>query len=117
MAVPYTLLFLPLLGAYMVYSEWARLDSRYPIGAALLLLVATAVTDAAGAVAAADTLAEYVFFLLAAGVVLLLVDHVRSDRAQAQAGSDGRPAPAGPAGHSADERDPVSDQALDRPEQ
>jgi hypothetical protein len=74
---PYVLAFLAVLIAYMVYSEWARLDSRYLVAGALVLLVATAVVDAAGATGTANTLAEFVFFLLAGGVVLLLVDHVR----------------------------------------
>jgi hypothetical protein len=77
---PYTDVFLGLLGAYMIYSAWARLDSRYLIAGALVLLVAAAVVDAAGATGAANTLAVYVFFLLAGGVVLLLVDHVREER-------------------------------------
>jgi len=76
-AVPFVPVFLALLLAYMVYSEWARLDSRYLIAGALALLVVTAIVDAAGATTAANTLAEFVFFLLAGGVVLLLVDHVR----------------------------------------
>ena len=77
MAFPYTGVFLALLLAYMAYSVWARLDARYPIAAALVLLVLTAVVDAVGEVAAANTLAEYVFFLLGSGVVLLLIEHVR----------------------------------------
>ncbi len=80
MTLPYTDLFLGLLAAYMVYSAWARLDSRYLIAGALVLLVAAAVVDAAGATAVANTLAVYVFLLLAGGVVLLLVDHVREER-------------------------------------
>ncbi len=86
---PYVEVFLALLFAYMVYSVWAGLDGRYPIAAALVLLVVTAVTDALGATAAANTLAEYVFFLLGAGVVLLLVEHVREGRSAAR----GAPAP------------------------
>lgn len=77
MAVPYTEVFVGLLLAYMAYSVWARLDGRYPIGAALALLVVTAIVDATGDTAAADTLAEFVFFLLGAGVVLLLIEHLR----------------------------------------
>jgi len=77
MDVPYALVFVGLLLAYMVYSGWARLDARYLLGAALILLVATAVVDAAGDTNAANTLAEFVFFLLAGGVVLLLVEYVR----------------------------------------
>jgi hypothetical protein len=78
MDVPYTEIFVGLLLVYLAYSVWARLDGRYPIGAALALLVVTAVVDAAGNVSAANALAEYVFFLLAGGVVLLLIEHVRA---------------------------------------
>ena len=77
MTFPYTAGFLILLVAYLAYSEWAGLDSRYLIAGALALLVATALVDAAGSTDLANTLAEFVFFLLAGGVVLLLVDHVR----------------------------------------
>jgi hypothetical protein len=115
MELPYALVFLGLLGAYMVYSEWAGLDSRYLVGAALVLLVATAVADATGAVASANTLAEYVFFLLAGGVVLLLVDYLRNDRAPADSG--GPVAPPVPPAETVDERQGTADQTLDRPEQ
>jgi hypothetical protein len=105
---PYTDLFLGLLGAYMVYSEWARLDSRYLIGAALVLLVVAAVVDAAGATGAANTIAIYVFFLLAAGVVLLLVDHLREERnrpaPQAPPSEGGGTGAEDPARHTTDER-------------
>ncbi|MGC2289762.1 MAG: hypothetical protein WA688_07905 [Thermoplasmata archaeon] len=86
MTLPYTDLFLGLLGAYMVYSAWTRLDSRYPIAGALVLLVVAAVVDAAGATGAANAIAVYVFFLLAAGVVLLLVDHLREEPRHAPSG-------------------------------
>lgn len=79
-----TIPFLALLLVYMVYSEWAHLDSRYLVGASLVLLVATAVVDAAGATGQANVLAVYVFYLLAGGVLLLLVDHVREERAEAR---------------------------------
>lgn len=81
MSFPYTEVFLALLVAYMAYSVWSGLDGRYPIAAALLLLVVTAVVDALGNTGAANTLAEFVFFLLGAGVVLLLIEHVREGRA------------------------------------
>lgn len=80
MAFPYEAVFVALLGAYMVFSEWEGLDSRYPIVAGLVLLVAAAIADAAGAASTANTLAVYVFFLLGAGVILLLVDYVRQAR-------------------------------------
>jgi hypothetical protein len=79
-AFPYAEVFLGLLVAYMAYSIWAGLDPRYPIGGALVLLVVTAVVDALGNSDAANTLAEYVFFLLGAGVLLLLFDYVREGR-------------------------------------
>ena len=80
MDFPYTYVFGGLLVAYMVYSQWVGLDSRYPIGAALVLLVGAAVLDASGATGAASTLSVFVFLLLAAGVILLLIDHVRAAR-------------------------------------
>ena len=113
MSFPYAEVFLGLLFAYMLYSVWAGLAARLPIGAALVLLVITAVVDALGDVASANTLAEYVFFLLGAGVVLLLVEHVKERRE--------RPTPspgAGPASDTdpADSTEPHErgpDQALD----
>jgi hypothetical protein len=77
MDVPFASIFVVLLLVYLGYSVWARLDGRYPIGAALALLVVTAIVDAAGQTDLANTLAEYVFFLLAGGVVLLLIEHLR----------------------------------------
>lgn len=100
MGFPYTVVFLALLLAYLIYSAWTRLDPRYPVAAALVLLGATAVVDAIGAVAAANLLAEYVFFLLGGGVLLLLVEHVRSRDRPVAAPSGGSP----PAGEAADER-------------
>jgi len=116
MSIPYPLLFLALLLMYMVYSEWAGLDSRYPVAAALGLLVVTAVVDALGNVPAANALAEYVFLLLAGGVVLLLVDHLRAGR---KAGSDPEPpsVATGPPGEATHERHGSADQVLHRPQQ
>jgi len=106
--LPYTDLFIALLGAYMLYSIWERLDSRYPIAGALGLLVVAAVVDAAGATGAANTLAVFVFLLLAGGVVLLLVDHVREGRPTPRSGpphSEGRgDGTEDPAAQSTDER-------------
>lgn len=117
-AFPFVPVFLVLFLAYMVYSEWARLDSRYPIAAALGLLVVTAVVDASGAVGVANTLAEFVFFLLAGGVVLLLVDHVREGRATPTTADDSglRPRPT-EAADPAKEREGPPHETLDRPEQ
>jgi len=86
---PFAEVFLALLVAYMAYSVWTGLDARYPIAAALLLLVVTAVVDALGDTDAANTLAEFVFFLLGAGVLLLLIDHVRESRVPPRAEAAG----------------------------
>ena len=118
MTFPFVLVFLALLVAYMVYSQWAGLDSRYLVAGALVLLVATAVVDAAGEPSAADTLAEFVFFLLAGGVVLLLVDHVRGrdrDDAGPRESSTLR-ARESDASDAAKERQTPPDQSLDDPE-
>lgn len=108
MTLPYPDIFIGLLGAYMIYSAWARLDSRYLIGAALVLLVAAAVVDAGGATGAANTLAVYVFFLLAGGVVLLLIDHVREQRPaparESPPSEGGGPGTQNPSSHTTDER-------------
>ena len=77
MADLYTEIFLGLLAVYVVYSVVTKLDGRLPIAAALALLVVAAVLDATGASGTANTLASYVFFLLVAGVFLLLVEYVR----------------------------------------
>jgi hypothetical protein len=115
---PFTEVFLALLVAYMAYSVWAGLDARYPIAAALLLLVVTAVVDALGNTGTANTLAEFVFFLLGAGVLLLLIDHVRESRAAPQAEPTGLASPApGEATQPADERERPSQHPLDRLEQ
>lgn len=105
MDVPYTTVFLGLLIAYLAYSVWARLDGRYPIAAALALLVATAVVDAAGDTNAANSLAEFVFFLLAGGVVLLLIEHVRGRSTPGGPVPSISRAPQGPATEATEERE------------
>lgn len=119
MSFPYTEVFLGLLLAYMVYSVWVGLDARYPIAAALVLLVATAVVDALGNVASANTLAEFVFFLLGAGVVLLLIEHVREGRraegATGRSGSGSTAETVPPNSSHPDERE--AEQSLDGVEQ
>lgn len=117
MADPYTLAFLGLLGAYGVYSVWAKLDPRYPVAGGLALLVVSAVVDAAGASPTANTLATYVFYLLGAGVLLLLVDHARTARRDASSApaSGGKAAAEGR--DTADERDRSAKDPLDHLEQ
>ncbi len=80
MAFPYLDLVPLLILAYVVYLGVTRKDGRYPIGLALVLLVIAAIVDAAGDPSGANTLATFVFYLLAGGVLLLLVEHVREAR-------------------------------------
>ncbi len=80
MTFPYLLLFGILLLVYLGYSFWQRLDPRYPVGAALVLLEVTAFTEAFGASPQADTLAEFVFLLLVGGAILILLDRFRARR-------------------------------------
>ena len=118
MAFPFVEVFLGLLLAYMVYSVWAQLDARLPIGAALVLLVVTAVVDALGATSSANTLAEFVFFLLGAGVLLLLVEHVREGRRAPAAAPDRSVGPTEPVTtEPTNEVERSPDQALDGLEQ
>jgi hypothetical protein len=105
-SVLYPLLFVVLFLGYLVYSSWARLDARYPIVAALALLLVAAVVEAAGEPASANAFAEYVFILLAGGIALLLVDYARNARANGSSG--GRPSDH-PAAETADERKRTAD--------
>ena len=111
---PYVEVFLGLLGVYMAYSVWARLDARYPIVAALVLLVATAVVDALGNTTTANTLAEYVFFLLGAGVVLLLIDQIRTSRSPRAPLSPSVRSTAGQPAQPAEPGKGTTDDSLDR---
>lgn len=74
------MLFATLLGAYLVTSAWAGLDPKYPIALAALLLIWIAAAEATGNVAVALTLAEFVGLLLAGGILLMVVSHVRKTR-------------------------------------
>jgi len=114
MNIPYTPIFVGLLVAYLAYSVWARLDGRYPIGAALALLVITAIVDAAGDVNAANTLAEFVFFLLAGGVVLLLIEHVRGRPESVDEAVSGNVGAQSPPAQPTEERKGPPKEALDR---
>jgi hypothetical protein len=117
MSFPFVPVFLALFLAYLVYSVWADVDPRYPIVAALVLLVATAVVDVVGDLATANTLAEYVFFLLAGGVALLVVEHFRANRRAGTSVDALRVASQGEATEPPQERQGTSGEPLDRVEQ
>lgn len=109
MALPWDELILPLIVAYLAYIVWTRQDGRYPIVLALILLLASAVADAAGDLSAANTLAVFVFYFLVGGVVVLLIEHLREGRrvpATARVprdGSDPENSPPGLGGDAPDE--------------
>lgn len=88
--------FAALLLLYMAYSQWARLDPRWPIGGGLVLLAFAGLADAGGAHDLANTIAVYTFLLLGAGIVLLLADYVREQRTLRRRSAEG--------GEPADER-------------
>ena len=117
MADTFTLVFLGLLGVYGVYSVWAKLDPRYPVAGGLALLVVSALVDASGATATANTLATYVFYLLGAGVLLLLIDHGRTARREAASATPVGEKPSAEGGDPADERDGSVKDPLDHFEQ
>jgi hypothetical protein len=111
----YILAFVGLLAAYVAYSLWARLDPRWPIGAALVLLLVAAIVDAAQQVGAANVLAEFVVFLLGAGVLLLLLEHARDARHPDRA--SGSPARDPEATDPPQQGDRPAEEPLDRPEE
>jgi hypothetical protein len=78
--VPFLAIFVGLLVAYLAASARSGLDSRYPILMAVVVLLAAAILAVAGYRASANTLAEYVFLLLAGGIALLAFDDVRPRR-------------------------------------
>ncbi len=96
-------LWLVIVSAYAGYSLWARLDPRYLLGAALLMVIAAAVLEALGDVAAANALAVDTFFAFLAGLVVLVLDRAISERRATR--NLGRAAgPAEPAGEPTDPR-------------
>jgi hypothetical protein len=79
-SVPFIEIFLVLFGAYLFFSEWIGLDSRYPILLAIVLLAAAALSDALGDLALATVSTEYALLVLTGGLFLLIVAHFREDR-------------------------------------
>lgn len=78
MTIPYQDVFLVLLVGYCGYSLWAGLSPRYPLFAALLLLLAAAGTNWAGATEASNNLGLDAIFVLAAAVGLTSLEIVRA---------------------------------------
>jgi hypothetical protein len=76
--VPYLTIFLGLYFAYLTFSVWAQLDSRYPVILALLVLVAAALAAAVREPVTANTFATYALFLLVGGVALMIVERART---------------------------------------
>lgn len=107
--------FLVLLLVYMVYSQWARLDSRLPIVGGIALILIAAVLDADQLLAAAQVLALYGLFLLGGGTVLILVDHGRA--AWGKGAGDSAGGAHEPAADPPDQGNPAPEQPFHRLEQ
>jgi hypothetical protein len=73
----YLILFILVVAAYVIYSAWARLDSRYLLLAVVVIPVVAAVEYGLGRTAEANTLADYFFIVLAGFIGLLVIDDVR----------------------------------------
>lgn len=86
MALPDYVVFIVVLSAYIWWSERAGLDSRYPFFMAIGLLVAGVLTEMSRDYAAALVLSEFVFFLIAGGIVTLIIDHLREALGAARLG-------------------------------
>ena len=67
-----------------------RWEPRVPIGIALALLIVTAITQAVGSEAIAERLAEYAFYSLVSGVVLVLIRQARHGPEEDQGEEDGK---------------------------
>lgn len=67
-----------ILLAYIPISLKLKLDERYPIAIALLLLILCAITLAQGFEDYANMIAVYTYYFLVIGVILLFIGHVRS---------------------------------------
>lgn len=80
MTLSFLLIFVLLLPVYLVSAEWAKLDSRYPLAMAVLLLGAALVIASAGNLKVASALTPYVFYLLAGGAVAVGISQLRPSR-------------------------------------
>jgi len=70
-------IFAVLLGAFLAYSWWARVDPRYPMLGALGGFGVAIVAENFGYRDAANTLALFVFLTAAGGVALMLLTSFR----------------------------------------
>ena len=68
--------FVCLVGAYLVSSAWAGLDSRYPVLMAVGLLICGSLLTYEGNSGLGNEMALFSFFLLFGGVVLLSLDRL-----------------------------------------
>jgi hypothetical protein len=98
----YVLAFVGLLAAYLAYAAYARLDPRWPILGAFVLLVAGAALDASGNPNGAELLGVDAFLALLGGLVAM---------ALTAPGGPGRLA--APGAEPVDEREPEADPPLD----
>jgi hypothetical protein len=65
------------IAIYIIVMAYLRLEPRVTIVVAFALLIASAITMLLGMDDLSEQLAIYTFYLLVAGVVLLLIHHIR----------------------------------------
>ena len=73
------IIILVIIAFYTIVFVYFRLEHRVTILAALALLVATAITSMLEMQELAKQLANYAFYFLIAGVVLLFIRYIRED--------------------------------------
>jgi hypothetical protein len=66
--------------AYIPISLKLKLDSRYPIGLAIVLLLSCAVELASGFENYANRLATYAYYFLVVGVALMFIEYLREPK-------------------------------------
>lgn len=66
---------------YIPISLKFKLDPRYPVGSAIVVLVLCTVSLAQGFENYANRMAIYAYYFLVIGVILLLIDYIRSPEA------------------------------------
>ena len=76
----YTVIFVVLLAVYDVYAFWARIDPRYPVFGALVLILLGAAASELRDPGTGEVLGIFGFLMLLAGAALLLFAPLRRPR-------------------------------------
>lgn len=76
----YLFVFVIVVIAYVIYSAWTRLDSRFLIVAVVVIPTIAAIEYGLGRTGQASSLADYFFIVLGGFIALLVIDDLRGDR-------------------------------------